>query len=123
MAGYGVALAFLGCLGFFAEVLGYLSRPLNTLLGLLLLIPFLSEYPPRKVTRGLRKQWPAWVLAMAAGIGLLYGMGWGRVLLVSLLLGAIRWPRSGEERGRARLRACGGRHSSSLPASGGMKRG
>ena len=105
MAGYGVALAFLGCLGFFAEVLGYLSRPLNTLLGLLLLIPFLSEYPPRKVTRGLRKQWPAWVLAMAAGIGLLYGMGWGRVLLVSLLLGAIRWLRSGEERGRVELRA------------------
>jgi hypothetical protein len=123
MAGCGAAFAFLGALGFFAEVLGYLSRPLNTLLGVLLLAPFLSQYPPRKVTRGLRKQWPAWVLAMAAGIGLLYGMGWGRVLSVSLLLGAIRWPRSGEERGRARLRACGGRHSSSLPASGGMKRG
>lgn len=98
------ALAFLLAIAFFAEVLGYLARPFNTLLGLIFLALFLAQFLSRQMTVGFRRHWPGWLLALAALFAILYWTGWIRVLLVSLLVGGIRLLRLDEEREAAGLR-------------------
>jgi len=91
-------------LGFCAETFGYLSRPFNTLLGFVFLVLFLGQYVSRRVLPGFRTRWPGWLLAAVALVGALCWTGWIRVLLVSLVVGGVRWSRSEEEGDAADLR-------------------
>jgi hypothetical protein len=94
------ALVFLLGLVCCAEVLGYLTRSFHTFLSVLFLALFLSQHPPRGVLHDLRRRWPAWALVLGALIGVFLTEGWGRVLFVSLLVGGIRWSRTGGARRR-----------------------
>jgi hypothetical protein len=102
MPGLTVTLSFLLALALFAEVLGYLSQPLNTLLGFVFLALFLGRHVSRRMVGGARRHWPARLLGIVALAGVFWGAGWVRILFVSLLVGAVRWLQSDEARSDAR---------------------
>jgi hypothetical protein len=87
---------------FFAEVLGYLARPFNTLLGFIFLAIFVGQSAPRPGLSSLRRRWKGWLLVVLSIIGMLFWFGWVRLLLLSLLIGGIRLARQ-EEQGDDKL--------------------
>ena len=83
-------IAFLLAVGFFSGVLGYHTRPFNTLLGLIFLALFLRPYISRDAFPGFRRHWPASLLAAVALVGVFHTTGWVGALFISLLIGGIR---------------------------------
>ena len=104
MPGLAVAVTFLLALAFFAEVLGHLARPLNTLLGMMFLVLFLGQHVSQDMLGSFRRRWPAWLLTVAAPVGVFCSTGWVRILFVSLLVGGVALLQSAEARDRAGLR-------------------
>jgi hypothetical protein len=91
------ASGFLLLIGFSAEALGYLARPLNTYLAIVFLALFLGLSVSGRELKDFRTKWPGWLLAAVALVGVFCWTGWIRVLFVSLLAGGLRWARRDEK--------------------------